>query len=245
MTKLSWLNILIMGIIPLGQLWARIFYFKGSLDKWWLMFPILLFPPVSFIPLILMKYGYIKDGKGTNPIDKIMLLPIIAKFIIPFVLPYIIDETEHVILFGIVGFILQLLTIMIANLTRRHYNCTKDNKPGAMSEKITVNSIGKAGIDSVIAYGIGEIISNIIGFIPVINIAYNIIQIIPGIGPYVDNIFWVLGFIATYVIINMINAENLKTYCNTPFTGNIQDRIPFVICLIAIIAIKYFNIIIN
>ena len=174
MTKLSWLNILIMGIIPLGQLWARIFYFKGSLDKWWLMFPILLFPPVSFIPLILMKYGYIKDGKGTNPIDKIMLLPIIAKFIIPFVLPYIIDETEHVILFGIVGFILQLLTIMIANLTRRHYNCTKDNKPGAMSENITVNSIGKAGIDSVIAYGIGEIISNIIGFIPVINIVLEI-----------------------------------------------------------------------
>ena len=54
-SKLSWLQVLILGIVPLGQLWARIFYFNGSLDKWWLMFPIFLLPPFSFLPLIMMK----------------------------------------------------------------------------------------------------------------------------------------------------------------------------------------------
>jgi hypothetical protein len=231
-----------MGVIPLGQLWARIFYFKGSLDKWWLMFPLLLFPPLSFLPLILMKYGYIKNGKGTDPIDKIMLLPIIAKFLIPFILKYMIDKNDHKILFTIVCLIFQLLTIMVANLTRRWYNCKKDNKPDAVSAGLTVDSIGKAGMDSVIAYGIGEIMTMVIGFIPVIGSAYRMMQIAPVIGPFVSDIVWVLGFIGTYIMINMFNAENLNKYCSTPFIGNIQDQIPFLISLSAIIMINIINI---
>ena len=59
MGSLSTWGVLIMGLIPLGQLWARIFNFNGSLDKWWLMFPLFLIPPFSFIPLILMKMGFV------------------------------------------------------------------------------------------------------------------------------------------------------------------------------------------
>ena len=79
-TKLTFIQVLILGLFPLGQLWARIFYFNGSLDKWWLMFPMFLIPPFSFVPLLLMKFGFVADGKGTNPLDYWMLLPIIAKF---------------------------------------------------------------------------------------------------------------------------------------------------------------------
>jgi hypothetical protein len=236
---ITWLQVLILGLIPLGQLWARIFYFKGSLDKWWLMFPMLLIPPFSFIPMLLMKFGFVQDGKGSDPIDKIMLLPIIAKFIIPFILPYMIDEEDHGMLFTLVGITLQILTIMIANLTRRWYNCTKDNKPGAESIGISFDSIGKAGMDSVIAYGIGEIIPFGFGFIPVIGIVYSIIEALPVIGPFVHDIFWTLGFTATYILINMFNGDDLNKYCNTPFTGNTQDRIPFIISTIAIIVLKF------
>jgi hypothetical protein len=229
--KLSWIQVLIMGLVPLGQLWARIFYFKGSLDKWWLMFPLLLLPPLSFIPLIMMKFGFISNGKGTNPIDKIMLLPIIAKFIIPFILPFIVDEDEHVFLFSLVGFVLQLLTIMIANLTRRYNNCND----------ITVDSIGKASMDSVIAYGVADIVSFGIGFVPFIGIFISLLGMIPIVGNFVDQIIWTLGFTGTYVIINMFNQDDIRKYCTTPFTGNTQDKIPFIISIIAIILVNFIN----
>ena len=92
--KLSWNQVLMLGLVPLGQLYARVNIFNGSLDKWWLMFPLLLFPPLSFIPLIMMKFGLIKDGTGSKPIDNFMLIPIIAKLIIPFILPFIINENS-------------------------------------------------------------------------------------------------------------------------------------------------------
>jgi hypothetical protein len=120
--KLSWKQVLIMGLIPLGQLYARVKIFNGSLDKWWLMFPLLLFPPFSFIPMIMMKYGAVANGTGSNPLDNFMLIPIIAKFIIPFILPFIIDE-DSTLLFTIVGFVLQLITVMVGNLIRRKDNC--------------------------------------------------------------------------------------------------------------------------
>jgi len=229
--RLSWMQVLIMGLVPLGQLWARIFTFKGSLDKWWLMFPLLLFPPFSFIPLIMMKFGMVADGKGADPVDKIMLLPIIAKFIIPFILPYIIDDEEHAFLFSLVAFVLQLLTIMVANLTRRHSNCTD----------ITTDSVGKAGMDSVIAYGMADITTFAIGFLPFIGMAVGALEMLPFIGDFVDPIIWSLGFSATYIIINMFNQSNMGQFCSTPFTGNVQDKIPFVVSVIAIIGLNFFS----
>jgi hypothetical protein len=229
--RLSWMEVLVMGLLPLGQLWARIFNFKGSLDKWWLMFPLLLFPPFSFIPLIMMKFGMVQDGKGSNPVDKIMLLPIIAKFIIPFVLPFIIDNDEHEFLFSLVGFVLQLLTIMVANLTRRYSNCND----------ITTDSVGKAGIDSVIAYGVADITAFGIGFVPFIGVIFNIIEMIPFVGDFVNQIIWSLGFAATYIIINMFNQDDMQKYCTTPFTGNVQDKIPFIVSIISIIGLNFVN----
>lgn len=230
MGDIGWLQVLILSFIPLGQLWARVFYFKGSLDKWWLMFPLLQFPPFSFIPMILMKLGYVADGKGSDPIDKIMLLPIIAKFVIPWILPYIIDEDGET-LYAIVNFILQLLTIMVANMTRRYYTCNT----------ITVDSIGKAGIDSTIAYSMGELVPFIIGFIPFVGIIVGIIGLIPVIGDFVHEIFWTIGFAASYVLINMFNQDDINNFCSVPFTGNVGDKIPWIISVIILIIINFVD----
>ena len=40
--KISLIKAILISIIPLGQLWARIFWLDGSLDKSWLMFPLFL-----------------------------------------------------------------------------------------------------------------------------------------------------------------------------------------------------------
>ena len=231
-TKLTFIQVLILGLFPLGQLWARIFYFNGSLDKWWLMFPMFLIPPFSFVPLLLMKFGFVADGKGTNPLDYWMLLPIIAKFIIPFIMPFIIDEDSET-LTTIVTMVLQLLCIMTANLARRHMNC---NQQG-----ITVDSVGKATIDSTIAFGVGDISSFIIPWLPFVGTVISVLEMIPLIGDFVDSILWTIGFVGAYVLINMFNQDNLVKFCSTPFTGNLQDKIPFFVAIVAIVGTRLFD----
>lgn len=216
--KLSWNQVLILGLVPLGQLYARVNIFNGSLDKWWLMFPLLLFPPLSFIPLIMMKFGLIKDGTGSKPIDNFMLIPIIAKLIIPFILPFIINEDSS-LLFTIVSFVLQLITVMTANLIRRKENC----------KEISTDSVGKAGVDSIIAIAAGEITSFAIGFIPLIGMFISMLKNLPVIGGVIDSLVWSVGFAGTYVLINMFNQDpNINKLCSSPFIGNIQDRMPFI-----------------
>lgn len=231
-SKLTWMQVLILGLVPLGQLWGRIFYFNGSLDKWWMMFPIFLIPPFSFIPLLMMKFGFVADGKGANPLDYWMILPIVAKFIIPFIMPFMIDEDSEM-LTSIVTMVLQLLCVMIANLARRHMNC-KD-------QGITVDSIGKASIDSTIAYGIGDISAFAIPWLPFIGIVISVLEMIPVIGDFVDSILWTIGFVGAYVLINMFNQDNLGKFCSTPFTGNLQDKIPFFVAVVAILGTRLFN----
>ena len=80
--SLSWVQIFILTIIPLGQLYARIFYLKGSLDSKWALFPLFMIPPLQFIPIMMMKLKLIKKGKGGQPYDYFMLIPIILKFVL-------------------------------------------------------------------------------------------------------------------------------------------------------------------
>ena len=230
MGSISWLQVIILGIIPLGQLWARIVNFNGSLDKWWLMFPLFLIPPFSFVPLLLMKFGYIKNGKGGKPYDMWMLLPILAKLIIPYTLPFLIDE-DSTMLFSLVSFILQLLTVMLGNLIRRQNNC----------KNITTDSIGKAGIDSTIAIGMGDLAAFGIPWIPLVGTFFSIIEMIPVIGNFIDPILWSVGFIGTYVLINMFNQDSMEAYCSTPFFGNTKDKIPFFISIGLIVVTKIFG----
>lgn len=230
--RLSWKEVVILGLVPAGQLYARIVNFNGSLDKWWLMFPLVLFPPLSFIPLILMKYGYIENGKGSNPVDMMMLLPIIAKFIIPFVLPHLIGEDQRV-LAVVVGFVFRLILIMIANLYRRYDNC----------KSITSDSIGKAGMDSMIAGSVGDIVPIAMNFIPIVGTMYSIVSMVPVIGDrkVIDSIFWTIGFGATYALINMFNQVNMAKYCSAPFTGYTEDKIPFMTAIAALVGAHAFN----
>jgi len=226
--KLSWNQVLILGLVPLGQLYARVNIFNGSLDKWWLMFPLLLFPPLSFIPLIMMKFGLVKNGNGSKPVDNFMLIPIIAKLIIPFILPFIINEDSS-LLFTIVSFVLQLITVMTANLIRRKDNC----------KEITTDSVGKAGVDSIIAIAAGEITSFAIGFVPLIGIFISMLKNLPVIGGIVDSLVWSVGFAGAYVLINMFNQDpNINKLCSSPFTGNIQDRIPLIGSLAVILFVS-------
>jgi hypothetical protein len=240
--KISWLQVLLFSFIPLGQLIVRIFYLNGSLDKLWLMFPILLMPPFSLIPLLLIKFGFVQDGKGSDPIDKIMLLPLIARIVTLIVLHRIGINSPSV--FILINLLINLFTIIIANLTRRYYNCER--------EGVTMDSVGKAVMDSTIAYAISEITPVILSFLPFIGVAYSILGLIIGLfttNEYIlDAVFSNIGFAVSYILINMFNQDNIGQFCSTPFTGNIVDKIAFFISIVIIVLVKtggYMGIIIS
>jgi hypothetical protein len=223
MGSLSTWEVLIMGLIPLGQLWARIFNFNGSLDKWWLMFPLFLVPPFSFIPLILMKMGFVADGSGTNPLDYWILCPILTKIITDILMD---DSTPFQM---VTALLIQLISVLASNLMRRYENCNRT---------ITVNSVGKAIIDSVTAFGMGSIVQMLIPMLPFVGIFFSLISMIPIIGTFVSTFIWILGFAGSYILINMFNQVSMNNYCSSPFTGTLSDRVPFVIGIIGIIVSK-------
>ena len=233
--KISWLQVLLFSFIPLGQLIVRIFYLNGSLDKLWLMFPILLMPPFSFIPLLLIKFGFVQDGKGSDPIDKIMLLPLIARIVTLFVLNSM--GINDPLVFILINLLINLSTIIIANITRRYYNCEK--------EGVTMDSVGKAVIDSTIAYAISEASPIIISYLPFIGVVYKIIGLFTENGNILDILFSNMGFAVSYILINMFNQDDIDRFCSTPFSGNFVDKIAFFISIIVIFITKVYGLATN
>jgi hypothetical protein len=130
--------------------------------------------------------------KLSNPFDVFMLAPILIPM---FGVPALLDtDTESEILVIVVTVASKLLLTMMCNLYRRYKVC--NNFSGG--------SIGKAGIDSIVALSVNYIIS-----------------LFPFVG---GNIMGELGFIATYALLNIINQINTTKFCNTPFTGNPSDQ---------------------
>ena len=229
--KISWLQVILFSLLPFGQLLARALYLKGSIDKLWLMLPMLQLPPFSIISMLLIKFGFVQDGKGTDPIDKIMWLPLIARIVTLFVLNSM--EIDSPLIFILINLLINLLTNIIANITRRYYNC--------IAEGITIDSIGKAIIDSTIAYAISEATPIVISFIPYIGAAYQLLGSLTGSENITDGLFSNMGFAVAYILINMFNQDDINDFCSTPFTGYIIDKIAFFISIIIIVLINAYR----
>jgi Na+(H+)/acetate symporter ActP len=77
---------------------------------------------------------------------------------------------------------------------------------------------------------------------PFIGFFLTIIGYIPIIGEQIENILWSISFFSGYVLVNMVNANNLGKYCNTDFLGrDFMDKFGFFFMLFLTIFIKVFN----
>jgi hypothetical protein len=255
----------LMTMLPFGQLWARIFWLDGSLDKLWLLFPVPFFaPPFSIIPALAMYFGFIKKGQGGPTYDKFMLIPIIFKFIlaslVPMFLTYInkteyeyddedeydeYDEDEEegpsetkIFLYI---FIFQIFIGMIPNLIRTYKLCPN----------LKFSSFTKAFIDSTMSNGIGEILPFVLKWIPFTGIPLRIISsVLSVIGLFIGldldeqflNVLWAICFSLGYIIINMLNGTNINKYCNIDLLGRDSgDMFGLIIVLIITLFVKVFN----
>lgn len=203
--KLSLLEMLFYTVVPGGQLLMRFFKLNGSLDKLLMLFPLFLIPPFSFPTIFLATWGLYKEGKGGNPVDGYILIPILVKFITLFLFNKISPLKGL-----IVNVVVVMLSLILCNLLHfdKRTDCNEDNTDIG---KVLHRSI----VDSFIMYGGGMAAQILINFIPFIGELYELIEAIPigGMDKIVEKGVWGIGAFLAYFFNNMFyNAEG--NICN-------------------------------
>jgi len=209
--QLSILRIILYTLLPFGQLYARLHDFNGSLDKIYLLFPIFLVPPFSIIPILLMAFGFVAKGKGASPYDHMMWIPILTRFFIAGIAHHFIHNPK---IASAIIILTSIVTILIPNLLRRNKECSivKDSS-GKQTFSLDSKQIFKSVANSIFELGFGYFFSLIFSFIPFVGIIFKLITFIPVIGTFVSDIVWAMGFATGYIIINILDQQDMNTLC--------------------------------
>lgn len=233
---ITWLGVLFMILVPLSQLWARIFWLDGSLDHAWMLLPFFMFPPLSAVPAFAAYWGYIRPGSGGEPpYDWYMLIPMIAKLLIGFFAAGLIENYGMSVSFFLL--LLRLVLTALPHIFRTLRGCKEK------SFAFTGIHFLKAFIDGSIENGIADILPTILQFIPFVGSFLSILEIIPVIGEMTNELIWIIGYVVTYVILNMVNqASSFKNQiCNLKSFGDIltTDKITVVVAWLASLYVMY------
>jgi hypothetical protein len=209
------LEMLMYGLIPgFGQLLMRVDKFGGSLDKPYLLFPLLLFPPFSFIPVLIAKFGFLKKKSGENILDIYVIIPIIFKFILIFIMAQIGSpgglELQAALIFAAI-----FMTNLIHVLTEERCKSVSGGFGGKLVKEMA---------DSMIEYAAAILILFSSKFIPVIGELLEGLRDIPfpvvgKISSVIDSTIWSIGLVCGYMIMNMIDVNYYSS--NEACTGKI------------------------
>jgi hypothetical protein len=215
MGELSWTRAIVLGLIPGGQLYYRLFNIGGSMDKWWLLF-LAFIPPFSLIPMILIKLGVISIKEGTgfiNPLNWWLLIPIFTIIIMPLLLDNVFNLDSDSLIGFLITFIFIIGACSITNIINMRDKC----KP------TTFNNIGKSVIDAISAYGMATFIKWCINFIPVVGEVLMEMESIPFIGSIIKQTVWILGYIVGLFLLMSFNQAT-TSICNVEWHGTKFDK---------------------
>ncbi len=206
--SMNLIELFLYGLMPMGQILMRILKFNGSLDKPYLLFPLLLIPPFSFIPAIFGYLGWIEPSKSTTPpIDIYVLIPIIARFIFIIFVNQIADFSSFMLQVGVV-----FGALLVTNLIRQYTS----------RECKTINII-KGSFDSMIQYAFGVMTTFLIMFIPFIGqiLGFAMNSSIPYISQIIESLIWGLGLAGGYLLVNMYDSNYVSNtdYCEGKISG--------------------------
>jgi hypothetical protein len=217
-------------LIPFYQVWLRASLYNGSMQWPWFLFPVLLIPPFSLIPIMYINaHGPLEKGTSVTPIaDSMLLVPIITKLIGSF----IVEEgfSENFLVFGsifIIFFIRNFTSCMSAA-----NNCT--------GLGITRRAVTKNVIDAILVYAHAAITLEVIPYIPKIGLLFEGFYMIP----FVKSAIWSLLFIVYYCIVVMFNQSS-EEFCKDPLSKHtpMLSAGPFFlniyIIILAIISLVY------
>lgn len=223
------LEMLLYGLIPgFGQLLMRVDKFGGSLDKPYLLFPLLMFPPFSFIPVLIAKFGFLNKESGESVLDIYVLIPIIFRFILIFVMAQIGSPGGLLLQVALI-FAAILLTNVIHALTSERCKAVS----GGFGKKLV-----KSMADSMVEYGAGVLLLFSTSFIPIIGGLLEGLRDIPlpvvgNISSVIDGALWSIGLVCGYMIMNMIDVNYYSA--NDSCAGNI-GTIRMIVSIIAFAA---------
>jgi hypothetical protein len=101
------------------------------------------------------------------------------------------------------------------------------------SFEFTAIHVLKAFIDGSIEHGIADILSTVLQFVPFFGLFLSILKMIPVLGFMTSEFIWILGYVSSYVIINMVNQASSfnSQICNLKSFGDIaiSDKITVVV----------------
>lgn len=226
-----------ISILPFGQVFARIFFLDGSLDKWWLLIPIFLIPPFSLVAFFLILFGFVDKGKGGKPYDLYIALPMVFAVLFK-IFSFIKVDFFHTKIFKSIEYILILGTLMFALLYKRHKSIQKINKEpekcdSTFNPKILTNEF----VNSVVLFGISVVLLLFIKFIAMgLLLKTGKIKAVSKVNNIIDLIFFPIALWCVYVFNNMIKGSDYDKLCTPDW--NIKDKstwIPFIFSLIGII----------
>jgi len=229
--SITLLGVLFMIFVPLGQLWARILWLDGSLDKSWMLLPFFWIPPLSAVPAFAAYFNYIKPGSGGEPpYDWYMLIPIIAKLLLGFFASSLIEN------YGVVALLLQLGLTSLPHVLRTLRGCKEK------SFAFTAIHFLKAFIDGSIENGIADILSTVLQFVPFFGLFLSILKMIPVLGNITNEFIWILGYVSSYVIINMVNQTSSfnAQICNLKSFGDIAISHKITVVVAWVVSLFYF-----
>ncbi len=204
---MSVLEMLMYGLIPgFGQLLMRVDKFGGSLDKPYLLFPLLMFPPFSFIPVLIAKFGFLQKETGVNILDIYILIPIIFRFILIFVMAQIGSPGGLLLQVGLV-----FAAILLANIIHTLTSERCKSESGGFGNKLV-----KSMADSMLEYGAGVLVLFSTTFIPIIGEVLEGLRDVPlpvvgNISSVIDTTLWSIGLVCGYMIMNMIDVNYYTT----------------------------------
>jgi hypothetical protein len=199
-------EMLMYGLIPgFGQLLMRIDKFGGSLDKPYLLFPLLLFPPFSFIPVLAAKFGFLNKVDGGKILDIYVLIPIIFRFILILVMAQIGLPGGILLQVGLI-FAAIFITNIIRVLTEERCKL-----PSGVSGNFG-NKLLKEMADSMVEYAAGILVLFSTEFIPIIGgilggLRQLQLPVIGDISQIIDASIWSIGLVCGYMIMKMIDAN--------------------------------------
>ncbi len=222
-------EMLIYGLVPvLGQFLLRANKLGGSLDQPWLLFPLFLIPPFSFIPVLMAKFGFIKNTNGGNPLDLFSLIPIIFRIILIFVL-------QH---FNINNMIIQTSLIIVSLIVMNLLHANNVPRCKGVSKNIGGQMI-KASFDSMAMYAAGILGTFLITFIPFVGEIFQVINGLGGtIGEISHTLVWGVGIVAAYIFVNMFDSTYVSV--NEACTGN-TNKIRMIVSIIAFVGAIFFQ----
>ena len=194
---------------PPGQLIARIKYYNGTLDKWWLLIPPLSLPPLSLAPLFMFLGNKVKKGvENELPYDNGYMRTIALIGMSLPILELVFDTTWFSPFFAL--YVFGAWFFIYSMRDQKKCRQVRGRRDGWQPGKF-LKSASNAALMFLILRDFIEILFAAMGRLPYIGSVISVMNATPFVNVFVATS---TAAVVTYIINNMLNNTPFSKYCN-------------------------------